>query len=303
MADAVVALRAFNRFHTRFAGALDRNYLGSDLTLVEARVLYELVNRAAPLAASIRADLGLDAGYLSRIVRRFETRGWITRGRGKDARERPVIVGDAGRAAFAALDARTLAAVEASLAHMLDADRAALTAALDLARTMLGGGRSADYAIRPFRTGDMGLITARQSMLYDEGYGWGTGMEALIGEVTARFLRDFRSGREQCWIAEIGGAMAGSVFLVDAGDNVARLRLLYVEPWARGRGIGEAMVNRCIELAREAGYREIVLWTHTVLTSARRIYDALGFRIRSVEVHDEFGKPEQGETWAMPLDG
>ena len=147
----------------------------------------------------------------------------------------------------------------------------------------------------------MGMIAARQSILYAEGWGWGRPMEILQGEITTAFLRDFKPGREQCWVAERAGAMAGSVLLVDGGDGVARLRLLYVEPWARGLGIGQALVDECIGFARAAGYAKMSLWTHKVLLSARRIYAAAGMRVVQEETHDAFGKPEEGEIWEMAL--
>ena len=155
--------------------------------------------------------------------------------------------------------------------------------------------------IRTFRAGDMGMVTARQAMLYDAQFGWGAPMEALLGDVTSAFLRSFQPGREQCWIAEIGGRMAGSVFLVDGGDNIAKLRLLYVEGFARGQGVGGALVDHCIELARAAGYDAIELWTHTILTSARRIYAARGFVLQRTEMHEDFGEPVQGEYWRLDL--
>lgn len=300
MEDAIAAVRRFNRFYTRSVGALDSRFLDSDLSLIEARVLYEIAMREEPVASDVQAELGIDAGYLSRIVRRFQNRGWISRGRGDDARRRPIVLTSEGRAVFAALDERQRAQVAGSIATLGEADRATLVGALDSARALLGG-EAAPYIVRTFRTGDMGLVTARQSILYSENYGWGRGMEALIGDVTTRFLRDFKPGREQCWIAERGGRMAGSVFLVDAGDGVAQLRLLYVEPWARGLGIGGDLVGRCVAPAREAGYREIMLWTHSVLLSARRIYAAAGFELASVEMHEEFGEPVQGETWRLAL--
>jgi ribosomal protein S18 acetylase RimI-like enzyme len=166
--------------------------------------------------------------------------------------------------------------------------------------TGLLGGNGAPWHIRTFRAGDLALIASRQSLLY-QPYGWGRPMEVLLGEVTTAFLRDFKPGREQCWIAERAGLMAGAVLLVDAGDNVGQLRLLHVEPWARGLGIGSALVAECVNFAREAGYAKIKLWTHTVLTSARRIYEAQGFRIVETAVHYEFGKPEQGEIWELQL--
>lgn len=157
------------------------------------------------------------------------------------------------------------------------------------------------YTIRTFRTGDMGLVCSRQAILYDEGYGWGRPMEALLGEITSGFLRNFKEGREQCWIAEVDGVMAGSIFVTDGGDNVAKLRLLYVEPFARGLGVGGGLVSHVVAFAREAGYDRLQLWTHSILTSARRLYAAAGMEIVKTEMHSEFGEPIQGETWEMTL--
>lgn len=300
MTTAIDSVRSFNRFYTRFTGALDARFLGSDLSLVEARILWELANRTEPVAADVQAELSIDAGYLSRILRRFEGRGWISRERGADARRRPIALTGAGRMAFAALDRQQAQRVADGVAGLGARDQDILAGALATARAMLEA-RPAAYSVRTFGPGDMGMITARQAILYHEGWGWSRPMEALLSDVTARFLRAFKPGREQCWIAEVGGTMAGSVFVVDAGDGVAQLRLLYSEPWARGLGIGRDLVDRCVSFAREAGYDELMLWTHTVLTSARRIYDAAGFRITAVEMHDEFGMPEQGETWRLSL--
>ncbi|HVQ09490.1 MAG TPA: helix-turn-helix domain-containing GNAT family N-acetyltransferase [Allosphingosinicella sp.] len=299
MDEAVAALRAFTRFYTRSVGALGAHYLGSDLTLTEARLLYEIANREAPLAAALQAALGLDAGYVSRMLRRFEARGWIARGRGEDRRSRPVSLTPAGRAAFDALDARTRADVAGRIAALGPADRETLVAALGAVTGLLGGG-DAPWHIRTFRTGDLFTIAARQSILY-EPYGWKRPMEILQGEVTTAFLKDFKPGREQCWVAERAGLMAGAVVLVDAGGDVGQLRLLHVEPWARGLGIGSALVAACVEFAREAGYARMRLWTHTILASARRIYEAAGFTITETAVHHEFGEPVQGETWALEL--
>jgi DNA-binding MarR family transcriptional regulator/GNAT superfamily N-acetyltransferase len=299
MDDAIAAVRAFNRFYTRFAGALDAHYMDSDLSLTEARLLYEIANRAAPLASELQAGLGLDAGYVSRILRRFQTKGWIARGRGEDARRRPISLTEAGRAYFEALNARTRAETAARIQGLSGGEQDTLVAALETVTALLSGSE-APWRIRTFRTGDLALIASRQSILY-EPYGWNRPMEILQGEVTTAFLRDFRPGREQCWVAERAGLMAGAILLVDAGDNVGQLRLLHVESWARGLGIGSALVDECVRFAREAGYDSIRLWTHTVLTPARRIYEKAGFRIVSTEVHHEFGKPEQGETWELAL--
>lgn len=299
MDPAVVALRAFNRFYTRFAGALDAHYLGSDLSLTEARLLYELAQRQTPLASELQAELGLDAGYVSRILRRFQSKGWIARGRGADGRRRPISLTSEGRAAFAALDERTRESVAARVETLGAADRETLVAALSAVTGLLSGDE-APWHIRTFRPGDLASIAARQAILY-ESYGWGRPMEVLLGEITAAFLKEFKPGREQCWIAERAGVMAGAVLLVDAGDDIGQLRLLHVEPWARGLGIGAALVAECVKFARLADYKKIRLWTHTVLASARRIYEAEGFRIVETAMHDTFGKPEQGETWELDL--
>src|SRR5690349_10966304 len=272
MDDAVAAVRAFARFYTRFVGALDAHYMDSELSLAEARLLWEIANRDAPLAAELQAELGLDAGYVSRILRRFQAEGWIVRARGADARRRPISLTAGGRRVFEALDARTRAQVAGTIDRLGESDRATLIEALGAARALLGGG-AAPWHIRTFRAGDLAMIAARQSILY-EAYGWGRPMEVLQGEVTTAFLRDFKPGREQCWVAERAGLMAGAVMLVDAGDNVGQLRLLHVEPWARGLGIGSALVDQCIGFARAARYDIIRLWTHTVLAPARRIYEA-----------------------------
>lgn len=299
MDQTVVALRAFNRFYTRFAGALDAHYMDSDLSLTEARLLYEIAHREAPLASELQGELGLDAGYVSRILRRFQAKGWIARGRGEDARRRPISLTPEGRAYFDALDARTLATTAARIERLKPAERETLVAAMGAITGLLSGAKT-PWHIRTFRAGDLALIASRQSILY-EPYGWARPMEILQGEVTTAFLREFKPGREQCWIAERAGLMAGAVMLVDAGENIGQLRLLHVEPWARGLGIGSALVRECVNFAREAGYAKIKLWTHTILTSARRIYEAEGFRIVETAMHDEFGEPVQGEIWELEL--
>lgn len=299
MTDAITAVRAFNRFYTRFAGALDAHYMDSDLSLAEARLLYEIASRETVLAAELQAELGLDAGYVSRILRRFQAKGWIERGRGEDARRRPISLTEAGQIYFAALDARTRARVEARLEGLRGAERDSLVAALETVTSLLSA-CEAPWQIRTFRTGDLALIASRQSILYD-AYGWRRPMEILQGEITTSFLRDFKPGREQCWVAERAGMLAGAIMLVDAGDNVGQLRLLHVEPWARGLGIGHALVDICVNFAREAGYDIVRLWTHTVLTPARRIYEAAGFKIVSTHVHHEFGDAVEGEIWELAL--
>jgi DNA-binding MarR family transcriptional regulator/predicted GNAT family acetyltransferase len=302
MEDAVGAVRLFNRFYTRRVGALNPRFLDTELTLPEARLMFEIVHAEAPLASDLQKLLGMDAGYLSRVLARFEARAWITRSpAADDARRRPITLTDAGRAVFDVIDQRQRAEVEAMLAALAPAQQADLVAALGEARTLLDPRPGKDFSIRPWRTGDLGLMTARQSAFYKEAYGWGRGLELNITEATAGFLRHYCEGRDNGWIAEVAGAMAGSVLVTDEGDGLSRLRLLYVEPMARGRGIGDHLVDLCIRFAREAGYRAMTLWTHTVLTGARRIYAAHGFEIVEVETHDAFGEPVQGETWRLEL--
>jgi DNA-binding MarR family transcriptional regulator/GNAT superfamily N-acetyltransferase len=301
MDTTIPALRAFNRFYTSFSGALDQRFLGSPLSLAEGRLLYEIATRDQPVAIELQQAIGLDAGYASRMLRKFEANGWIERGRGEDARRRPITLTAAGREMFADLDRRQREVLEQRIAPLPDTDRRVLVSALDTARGMLSAGKAAGYSVRTFRAGDMGMITARQAILYNESHGWAAPMEALLGDVTSTFLRDYQAGREQCWVAESGGVMAGSIFVVDAGDGVAQLRLLYVEPWARGMGIGGDLVARCVTFAREAGYTTLRLWTHSVLLSARRLYAAAGFEIVKTETHHSFGKPEQGEIWELAL--
>ena len=289
METAIAALRGFNRFYTQLVGALEPRFLDSDLSPVEARVLFEIAQIDRPVAIDLQAALGLDAGYVSRILRRFEAEGLVARERdANDSRRRPIALTEAGRAAFAALDRRQRERVTDMLAPLAPSARTDLVAALGTARVLLDAPRPA-FTIRTFRAGDMGMIAARQSILYAETYGWGRGLEIVEGEVTTAFLRNFKPGREQCWVAEVDGVMAGSVFLTDEGEGLSRLRLLYVEPFARGLGIGGALVSGCIGFAREVGYATMILWTQTVLEtcaahvrggglSSRRDGDARGVR-------------------------
>jgi DNA-binding MarR family transcriptional regulator/N-acetylglutamate synthase-like GNAT family acetyltransferase len=302
MEDAIAAVRAFNRFYTRLIGALDDRFLGADLTLPEARLLFEAANADRPVAVELQARLGMDAGFVSRLLRRFEARGWIVREHGgADARRRPIVLTDAGRAMVALIDQRQRAAVTAMLQRLAPAQQRDLIAALGQTTAMLDPALRQGFSLRTFRIGDLAMLAARQSILYDEVYGWGRGLELVESEYATQFLRDFKPGREQCWIAEAEGAMAGSVMLTDEGKGLARLRLMYVEPFARGRGIGDALVGTCLAFARGVGYEAITLWTHTVLTSARKIYAGHGFAIIETEIHEAFGKPEQGEIWRLEL--
>jgi DNA-binding MarR family transcriptional regulator/GNAT superfamily N-acetyltransferase len=298
----VTAVRRFNRFYTQMIGALDTRFLGTDASLPEARLLFEIATREPVTASMLQDVLDMDAGYLSRMIARFQARGWVVRVvRADDARARDLRLTEAGRDAFAIIDERQRAAVSDLLDEVPGTSRRDLVDALTRARLLLDPASGGPFHIRPFRTGEPALIAARQSVLYAESHGWGRELEVIEGEVTAAFLRDFDPAREQCWVAEIDGVMAGAVFVTDEGDGLARLRLLHVEPFARRRGIGEALVARCVGFARETGYTALTLWTHSVLESARRIYAAQGFRCVETAMHDRFGVPLQGETWRLAL--
>jgi DNA-binding MarR family transcriptional regulator/GNAT superfamily N-acetyltransferase len=302
MDEAVAAVRRFNRFFTRFVGALDADFLDSGMSLAEARILFEIAHREPCFAGDLQAELDLDAGFVSRVLRRFEARRWIGRKRlDNDARRRSIELTELGRDQFEKLDSRQRVEVESILHRLGEPDRLRLVVALKSAEHLLAAEDTREFLIRPFRAGDMGLIASRQSVLYREEYGWNTNIEINEGEVTTDFLRNFKPGREQCWVAESDGCMAGSVFLTDEGGGLSRLRLLYVEPAFQGHGIGDALVSTCVAFARAVGYERITLWTHSILGTARRIYARHGFRIVDTSEHTLFGEPLMGETWELDL--
>lgn len=299
--QAVPAIRAFNRQFSQLMGLLEPRYMGGELSLVEARVTYEIRERQPVLARDVAQVLGLDPGYLSRTVAKLEKQGWIERGRGKDARERPLSLTSDGEDSYQSLDAVTLAETEKLLAH-LDKDGAVrLLNALDEAGDLLFREIRSDWSLRELRPGDLGHLCSRQAILYREHWGWGDGLEALMMEICAAYLRDFKPGKEQGWIAERNGRMLGSVFVANEDHETARLRMLYVEPEARGLGVGSALVRQCTQFARDAGYKRMVLWTHAALDSARKIYAAEGYTVTSTEVQSEFGKEEISEHWLLEL--
>jgi DNA-binding MarR family transcriptional regulator/GNAT superfamily N-acetyltransferase len=272
------------------------------MTLAEARILFEVVQSEPCFADGIQRSLGLDAGFLSRVVRRFEARRWIRRTRlNADARRRSIKVTSQGRRQFEQLDGRQRAVVEQTLQRLDSQGRHRLVAALEAAQNLLEEKTTTDFEIRTFRAGDMGLIASRQSVLYQGQYGWSSAIEVNVGEVTTAFLRNFKPGREQCWVAEVDGQLAGSIFLTDEGNGLSRLRLLYVEPAFQGRSIGDTLVTTCIDFARSAGYARVTLWTHSILESARRIYARHGLRLVDTSEHRLFGVLLKGETWVLEL--
>ena len=270
----------------------------------EARVLYELAHRDAPTAIELGRDLGLDPGYLSRILRGFARRRLIRRARSTaDGRHVHLSITPKGRAAFAPLDARSQVAAETLLRPLAPAARTQLVSAMQAIERVLEGGASAraPYLLRPPVPGDMGTVVHLHGRLYAQEYGWDERFEALVAGVVARFVERFDARRERCWIAEKDGEVVGSVFLVRRSSTVAQLRLLIVDPRARGLGIGERLVDECIRFARAAGYRRITLWTQSILLAARRIYAAKGFRRVRSERYAGFGVPLVSETWELSL--
>ena len=300
----VDVVRRFNRFYTRRIGALRAGLLDSRFPLAEARLLYELAHREQPTASELARDLGLDAGYLSRMLRGLERKRLITRERSpSDARQSLLGLTAAGRRAAATLDTRSSAEVRAMLGKLPDAGQRRLVEAMRDVERLLGTAPEPNvpYLLRPHRPGDMGWVVHRHAVLYAQEYGWDERFEALVAKIVAKFIDDFDPQRERCWIAERGGEIVGSVFLVAKSPTVAQLRMLYVEPAARGLGIGKRLVDECERFAREQGYRKIVLWTNSILHAARHIYEAAGYRLVAEEPHDSFGHRLVGQTWELKL--
>jgi DNA-binding MarR family transcriptional regulator/N-acetylglutamate synthase-like GNAT family acetyltransferase len=302
--DRVDAVRRFNRFYTRQIGLLGKGYLDSPFTLAEARVLYELAHRQAPTAAEIGKALGLDAGYLSRVLLSFRKRGLLARKTSKkDARQSHLSLTKKGRTAFGALEAKSEAGVAKMMALLSAREQTRLTAAMGTIESLLGDRAEPNtaYLLRTHQPGDIGWVIHRHGVLYAEEYGWDERFEALVAQIAAEFIQKFDARRERSWIAEKDGSVVGSVFLVRQSDRVAKLRLLLVEPSARGLGIGGRLVDECVRFARQAGYRRITLWTQSALDAARHIYRKAGFCLMKRERHDSFGHKLVGETWELSL--
>ncbi len=296
----ISAVRAFNRFYTRQLGVLGQRLLGQ-FSLSEARVLYELAHRDGAAAKEIGAELDLDPGYLSRIVQKFDDDGLISRKPlPADRRQHQLSLTAKGRQAFARLDRSSHDDVSRMLRPMPESDRRRLTAAMATIEGLLGEVH-APATLREPRPGDMGWIAQSQGACYAREYGWDSSFEALVAEIVASFIKSFDASRERCWIAEIDGAPVGSVMLVRHDDEVAKLRLLLVEPAGRGQGLGKRLVGECIAFARACGYRKITLWTQSILTAARKIYQDAGFVLVASEPHRSFGQSLIGETWEMKL--
>ncbi|MFE2042656.1 GNAT family N-acetyltransferase [Streptomyces sp. NPDC059477] len=300
-------IRSFNRFYTHLIGALDYGrHTYAPYTLTESRVLYELAHAPHVDAADLRTQLHLDAGYLSRILNKFEQDGLIERGPGEqDSRRRRIGLTAGGRSAAGLLEERARATVGALLATVPAADRPRLSDALRTVRTLLGDGRAPrpeDVVLRAPVPGDLGWIVQRNAALYTAEYGWNGDYEGLVARIVADFAADHDPRLERAWIAELDGRPVGCVLCVrDEAPATARLRLLLVEPDARGLGIGDLLVTAVTDFARAAGYRDLVLWTNDILTAARRIYQRHGFVLVAQQPHRSFGKDLVGQDWRLEL--
>jgi DNA-binding MarR family transcriptional regulator/GNAT superfamily N-acetyltransferase len=300
----VGAVRRFNRFWTRRIGVLREGYLESSFSLAEVRVLYELARSEETTASELGKELGLDAGYLSRILRGFQGRGLISKKPSKtDGRRSLLRLTEEGQETFAPLDARSREDVGAMLGALSAAEQDRLIGAMRTVEELLGAQPEAKvpFLLRPHEPGDMGWVVHRHGILYAREYGWDERFEALVARIVADFVDNFDPAKERCWIAESDRAILGCVFIVKESDTVAKLRLLLVEPEARGLGLGTRLVEDCVRFARSRGYEKLTLWTNSVLDAARHIYEEKGFEIVEEEEHHSFGKYLVGQNWELKL--
>jgi DNA-binding MarR family transcriptional regulator/GNAT superfamily N-acetyltransferase len=303
----IAVVRRFNRFYTRQIGVLRKNFLDSPYTLGEARVLYEISQRRLPTASDIGRALGLDAGYLSRVLRSFEKSGLVERtASARDARRSYLALSMRGKRAFAPLEARSQRDVSHMLGKLGAADQARLITAMNTIETLLGSEGKAmppadRYILRAPVPGDFGWIVKRHAELYAQEYRWMAPFEGVCAQIVADFANKFDPKCERCWIAEMGGDNVGCIFLAKDAHTVGRIRLLLVEPKARGLGLGARLVDECICFARRAGYKKVTLWTHSVLTAARHIYEKAGFKLMRTEPHQSWGPPVVSEYWDLQL--
>ena len=301
----VEAIRHFNRFYTRQIGVLQPGFLGTPFSLAEGRVLYEIAHAEQPTATDVGRELGLDAGYLSRLLRRLERRGLVRRTRSDaDGRRAHLSLTRAGQAAFARLNQQTNRDVAARLRALSTGNRRRLVEAMHTIEGVFDAApaRPAPYLLRPPHAGDLGWIVHRQGAVYAEEWGYNEEFEALVADIVAQFVRHQHPSKDRCWIAEKDGEVVGSVLLVRHTSTVAKLRLLFVEPAARGLGIGAKLIDECVRFARQAGYRKITLWTQSELDAARRLYRKAGFKVAAKQPHDSFSrKGLVAETWDLKL--
>ena len=302
-ANAVATVREFNRFYTRVIGVLDGGLLDTPYTLTEARVIFELAQREQVEVTTLRRRLGLDPGYLSRILSRYESDGLIIRSRSTtDARRQVVRLTATGRSAYQTLDERSARQIQAMLEGLADEEQRRLLGAMATISDVLGDSRREHrVTLRPVRVGDLGWVIGRHGAVYAEEFGWDESFEALVARIVADYAQQHDPQRENAWIAEIDGEPVGCVFCVRKDDETAQLRILLVEPSARGFGVGTALVDACIEFARQAGYRTVVLWTNSVLEAARRIYERAGFKLLDEQPHHSYGHDLVSQWWVLEL--
>jgi DNA-binding MarR family transcriptional regulator/GNAT superfamily N-acetyltransferase len=301
----IQAVRRFNRFYTRQIGVLQEGLLNSSLSLTEVRVLYELVHREKPSATELCRDLALDPGYLSRILRAFQRRGWIRRQTSQDdARRSFLLLTKPGRSVFEPLNAQSNQEVAKMLSALVPGQQSRVVEAMQTIESTLSPGtpEKTPYLLRTHQPGDIGWVVYRHGVLYSEEYGYDERFEALVARIVAEFVERYNPQGERCWIAEKDGERVGSVFLVSKSKQIAKLRLLLVEPSARGLGIGKRLVDECIRFARQARYKKMILWTQSELKAARSIYEKAGFRLVREEKHSSWSRDDLvAETWEMKL--
>lgn len=304
----IAAFRRFNRFHTQLVGALDERHLDTDFTLPQIRVFYEVANAlpgALPSARGLSQSLHVDTGYLSRVISGLERDGLIHRSPAVDnAKRLELSLTEAGREVFAGLNAMSTEQVAAFLAPLAESERRQAIGAMNRIQRLLGKDPgNSTFVLRDPEPGDLGWITHRQAKMYAAEYGWDWTYEALVSKIVSQFATEFIPGRERCWVAEREGEIVGSVFIVRHDEEIAKLRLLYVEPDARGLGLGRKLVDETLRFAQAKGYKKMTLWTNDVLASARRIYEAAGFELVTEEPHHSFGKDLVGQVWERDLLG
>jgi len=302
--ERIGTVRQFNRFFTRQIGVLREGLLHSPYPLTDARILFELGQCNQVTASRLGRELGLDAGYLSRILARLEQQGLLEKVRSEnDGRQLLVSLTAAGREAFALLDQRSREEVSEMLEDLSEEDQQRLLKAMQTIESVLSSGFkfSEPFVLRPHEPGDMGWVAHRHGVLYAQEYGWDEHFEALVAQIVAEFIINYNPGRERCWIAEMDGEIIGSVFVVQSSETVAKLRLLLVEPKARGLGLGTRLVEECIRFAQRRGYQKLILWTNSILLEARHIYKKTGFKLVAEEAHHSFGHDLIGETWELVL--
>ena len=297
----IAALREFNRFYTRKLGVLNEGLLDSPYSLAEVRLMYELCARGQATPSELADALDMDRGYLSRLFARLDSLKLLKSELSQhDRRSRTLSLSAKGKAAFAKLDAKSRAQAAELIAPLADGDRARLIASLRRMRRTLGDGAATDsIVLRDLRPGDLGLIAQRHGELYAREYGWGLRFEALVSGVLAQYVESFRPGRENAWIAERDGDFLGCIFVMEKDADTAPLRLLLVDPAARGAGLGRRLAEECVAFARQAGYRRIVLWTNSRLGAARHIYESFGFQLLKEEPHESFEDGSLGQYWAL----